>query len=929
MFLRKTKLHKTANTNYTPSLFTQTKFVHCLKNTTHTIVRNMSTATPNTVYLKDYQAPAFLVENIDLRFELGEETTTVTSTMNMRRNPARQDYQGPLVLDGDDVKLISLRVAQEEVKYALTESTKQSTGTLKVDALPSGENLFEVNIVTELKPQDNTTLSGLYRSNGTFCTQCEAEGFRRITFFPDRPDVMSRYRTTIIADRERYPVLLSNGNLEDSGEMDNGKHYAVWNDPFPKPSYLFALVAGKLDRVSDKFVRADGRPVELNIYVDPGNKERCGHAMHSLKKAMKWDEEKYGRIYDLDLFNVVAIDDFNMGAMENKSLNIFNSRFVLANTETATDIDFANIESVVAHEYFHNWTGNRVTCRDWFQLSLKEGLTVFREHEFAADMNSRAVKRIEDATLMRTRQFAEDSGPTAHPVRPDSYMEINNFYTLTVYEKGAEVIRMMHTLVGPEAFRKGTDLYFERHDGCAVTCDDFVSAIEDASGYDLSHFRLWYSQAGTPEITVRDVYDASSRELKIQIEQKIPPTSNQDDKKPMHIPIAVGLLDKQGNDVPLKLKAAAQDAQKTAVLDLKLASQEFTFVDVPEDPVISVLRNFSAPVKVSVQNRSEKHLQRLMAYDSDAFCRWEAAQEYSMSVMKGLVALLRAGKPLAVPEDYLVAFERLLTDTSSDPALRAKAMTLPSESLVADVMTDPDPVEIHTVREHMMKTIGERLFDLFRSTYDATHDGGEYKFEPIAVGQRALKGACLVYLVASGRSEARQLALNQMRAATNMTDEITGLNVLISSEGEEVKEALEEFYNKWKDEYLVVLKWLGAQAMAPRMNVVEKIVELLDHPSFSIKNPNCCYALLYRFALNPIAFHGPKDGAGYHLLADQILRIDEFNSQVAARIVSAMSRWYQYPSRAALIKAELERIKDTPNLSRDVFEIVSKSLAKH
>ncbi|MDX1597774.1 MAG: aminopeptidase N, partial [Marinobacter sp.] len=648
----------------------------------------MRTSQPKTIYLKDYRVPDFLVDHVDLRFELYEDGARVHSTLSLRRNPEAFDNRGALELDGDSLKLESVALDGAVLEIGQYEDLGDK---LVVAEVPDA---FELTVVTWIEPQNNTRLEGLYKSSGMFCTQCEAEGFRCITFFPDRPDVMSRFRTRIEADKSSYPILLSNGNDVEQGDLADGRHFVTWEDPFPKPCYLFALVAGDLVEKRDTFTTLSGRNIDLRMYVEPRNSEKCEHAMDSLKRSMRWDEEVYGREYDLDIFMIVAVDDFNMGAMENKGLNIFNSSCVLASQETATDLAFQRIEAIVAHEYFHNWSGNRVTCRDWFQLSLKEGFTVFRDSQFSSDMGSPTVKRIEDVTLLRTAQFAEDGGPMAHPVRPASYMEISNFYTLTIYEKGAEVVRMIHTLLGPELFRKGSDLYFERHDGQAVTTDDFVKAMEDASGRDLSQFRLWYEQAGTPVLNISDSYDEQTGIYHLTVEQTIPDTPGQQDKQPQHIPFALGLLDSNGNDIPLKMADGDDDAPTERVLELTEASHTFEFNDVREQPVPSLLRQFSAPVRV-VYSWTREQLEFLMSHDSDGFNRWDAGQRLAVDVISSLVD---APDDAEIEPRLVAAYRHLMSDTSLDQALVAKMLQLPSEAYLIELADSPDVQAIHQAR---------------------------------------------------------------------------------------------------------------------------------------------------------------------------------------------------------------------------------------
>ncbi|CAO3452805.1 Membrane alanine aminopeptidase N (EC 3.4.11.2) [Azospirillum argentinense] len=881
----------------------------------------MDKGTPKAIRLQDYRPPAHLIDTVDLFFDLGEEVTTVRAQLGLRRNPARDGAAAlPLTLDGQRLELVSVALNGQplgDADYTVTPDH------LTVHSVPE---TFTLETVVRIKPQENTALEGLYKSSGNFCTQCEAEGFRKITYFADRPDVMARYTTTITADKALYPVLLSNGNLIESGDLPDGRHRAVWEDPFPKPCYLFALVAGTLVHQEDRFRTASGRDVTLRIYVEPGNEDKVDHAMRSLIKSMRWDEEVFGLEYDLDIFNIVAVGDFNMGAMENKSLNVFNTKYILAKPETATDQDFLGIEAVVAHEYFHNWTGNRVTCRDWFQLSLKEGLTVFRDQEFSSDMNSRAVKRIADVQRLRTVQFPEDSGAMAHPVRPDSYVEINNFYTPTVYDKGSEVIRMYHTLLGPQGFRKGMDLYFQRHDGQAVTCDDFAAAMSDATGVDLTQFKRWYRQAGTPELDVTGAYDEAAKTYRLTVKQTVPPTPGQPVKEPMHIPLVMGLLGPDGADLPLRLTGEAEPAGTSRTLHITEAEQTFTFVDVPARPVPSLLRGFSAPVKLRA-DLTDGDLTFLMANDSDAFNRWEAGQTLATRLLLSLVADRQAGRELALPQSFIDAVGAVLKDADQDPAFAAQALVLPTESYLGTQMEVIDPDAIHAVREFARRRLAEALRPGWLDTHRRNAGNEPFSVDAAAIGRRALKNLCLAYLMALEDEEALGLCLGQYRGAQAMTDVMAALQFLSNSNAPERDEAIASFYERWKGEALVVDKWFGVQATSHRPDALERVTALLAHPAFEIRNPNKVYALIGGFAGgNPVRFHDTS-GAGYRFLADQVLRLDPMNPQVAARMVGPFSRLRRYDAtRRALMKAELERIVATPGLSPDVFEVASKSL---
>ncbi|HYD70915.1 aminopeptidase N [Azospirillum sp.] len=882
----------------------------------------MDKPAPKAIHLKDYRPPAHLIDTVDLHFDLREDATTVRAVLAVRRNPANEDMaHPPLVLDGQRLELVSVKL---NGTVLAPECYAVDADHLTIARVPDA---FTLETVVRIKPQENTALEGLYKSSGNFCTQCEAEGFRKITYFLDRPDVMARYTTTIAADKARYPVLLSNGNLVDEGDAPDGRHWARWEDPFPKPCYLFALVAGSLRMVEDRFRTRSGRDVTLRIYVEPGNEDKVGHAMASLKKSMTWDEEVFGLEYDLDIFNIVAVGDFNMGAMENKSLNVFNTKYVLAKPETATDQDFLNIEAVVAHEYFHNWTGNRVTCRDWFQLSLKEGLTVFRDQEFSADMNSRAVKRIAEVQRLRTVQFPEDSGAMAHPVRPDTYVEINNFYTPTVYDKGAEVIRMIHTLLGKEGFRKGMDLYFQRHDGQAVTCDDFVAAMADASGVDLSHFKLWYRQAGTPELAVSGAYDAEARTYRLTVRQTVPPTPGQPMKLPMHIPLAVGLLGSDGRDLPLALKGEAEPGGTSRVLHVTEAEQVFEFTGVPARPVPSLLRGFSAPVTLKT-DASDEDLTFLMAHDSDAFNRWEAGQTLATRILLKLVEDRQAGRDMALPDGFVRAVAAILEDAGRDPAFAAQALVLPAESYLATRMAVIDPVAIHEVREFARRTLAERLRERWLATYRANASNEPFSVDAAAIGRRALKNVGLAYLMALEDGEAVGLCLGQFHGAAGMTDVIAALQFLAGSNAAERADALASFYERWKGDPLVVDKWFTVQATSSRPDTLAEVTRLLDHPAFEIRNPNKVYALIGAFAGgNPVRFH-EADGAGYAFLADQVLRLDPMNPQVASRLMGPFSRLKRFDAaRQEQMRTQLRRIVAQPGLSPDVFEVASKSLA--
>jgi len=880
----------------------------------------MRTSQPQTIFLKDYRVPAFVVDYVDLRFQLFEDGARVHSVLSMRRNPDSDNSDRSLELDGDS--LTTLESVSLDGKGLSGDAYEDSGDRLVIHEV---SDQFELGIVTWIEPQNNTRLEGLYKSSGMFCTQCEAEGFRCITYFPDRPDVMARFRTRIEADKLSYPILLSNGNDVEKGDLDDGRHFVTWEDPFPKPCYLFALVAGDLVEKRDGFRTMAGRDIDLRMYVEPRNAEKCDHAMDSLKRAMRWDEEVYGREYDLDIFMIVAVDDFNMGAMENKGLNIFNSSCVLASQETATDMAFQRIESIVAHEYFHNWSGNRVTCRDWFQLSLKEGFTVFRDSCFSADMGSPTVKRIEDAAMLRTAQFAEDSGPMAHPVRPDSYMEISNFYTLTIYEKGSEVVGMIHTLLGPDLFRKGSDLYFERHDGQAVTTDDFVRAMEDASGRDLSQFRLWYEQAGTPELTVRDEFDEAAGVYRLTIDQTIPDTPGQTGKKPQHIPFAIGLLGASGEPLPLKLAPGDADAPTDRVLELTEASHTFEFHDLSERPVPSLLRGFSAPVRVFYPWTREQ-LTFLMSHDPDGFNRWDAGQRLAVDVINSLVG---APASQTVDAGLIEAYRGLLAAPSLDQALVAKMLQLPSEAYLIELADKPNVLAIHKARERVLDHMARGLKDELLACYHRNTLQGRYEVTPEAVARRSLRNTALAWLLHIDDKEGRDLATSQFAKADNMTDRMGALRALVNSGYEKEREqALASFYDQWKGDPQVVEQWFSVQSGSSRTGGLRKIMELTEHPAFDWKNPNKIRSVVGVFAgQNLPAFHA-EDGSGYQFLAEQVRRLDDSNPQIAARLVSPLTRWRKFaPVHGDQMKSALEKIRDKSGLSRDVYEVVHKSLA--
>ncbi len=873
----------------------------------------MADTQPRAVRLADYQPPPYLVDTVDLTFELDGSATRVLSRLSVRRNPAAAPG-GKLRLDAEALELVRIALNGYTLGAA---AWRQDEGAITLLSIP---DTCVLDIETRISPDRNTELSGLYTSNGSFFTQCEAEGFRRITCFPDRPDVMARYTTTIIADKAKAPVMLSNGNPGPVHDLGDGRHRITWTDPHPKPCYLFALVAGDLVSVKDHFVTRSGRPVDLGIYVRRGDEDRCAHAMESLKTAMKWDEYVFGLEYDLDVFNIAAVSDFNMGAMENKGLNVFNTKYVLARPETATDVDYQGIEAVIAHEYFHNWTGNRVTCRDWFQLSLKEGLTVYRDQEFSADQGSRAVKRIGDVRGLRAAQFREDAGPLAHPVQPDTYLAIDNFYTATVYNKGAEVIRMMATIIGRDAFRRGMDLYFARHDNQAVTIDDFLAAMQDASGVNLERFKLWYHQAGTPELTVTDEYDADTKRYTLTISQRTSPTPGQPDKQPLVIPVAMGLLDGNGQEVATRLDNEDAPVAGTRVLLADRAETRFTFVDVASPPVPSLLRGFSAPVRLSGMPRDR--LRFLAQHDTDPFTRWDSGQQFATQMLLDMIG----GAPL--DPALIDALGTTLANAPADPAFTAEALALPSETFLADQMAVVDPDGIHAARTQARIAIADALRTPLRDMYHQMTDTGPYSTDGLSVGRRSLRNVCLAYLTASSDAESVALAKAQYDAGQNMTDVLAALSLLASIDCLERAEALATFHARWKDDALVLDKWFAIQAMASLPDAVARVRALTDHADFDLRNPNRVRSIVVSFASgNQVRFHDAS-GAGYDFLADMIIRIDPGNPQLAARMVAPLGQWRRFdPGRQSLMKQALRRILALPGLSTNTYEMASKSLA--
>ncbi|EMG9575981.1 aminopeptidase N [Providencia stuartii] len=862
-------------------------------------------------YRQDYQAPDYTISEIDLDFILDPAKTVVTAISQVKRlNPA----SSTLELHGEDLKLVSIEVdGQPWTDY------KEQDGKLILASLPEA---FTLRIVNEISPEKNTALEGLYVSGDALCTQCEAEGFRHITYYQDRPDVLARYTTTITADKQRYPYLLSNGNRIAEGTLDDGRHWVKWQDPFPKPSYLFALVAGDFDVLRDTFVTRTGREVALELFVDKGNLDRAPWAMQSLKNAMKWDEDRFGLEYDLDIYMIVAVDFFNMGAMENKGLNVFNSKYVLAKNETATDKDYLNIESVIGHEYFHNWTGNRITCRDWFQLRLKEGLTVFRDQEFSSDLGSRSVNRINNVKVMRAAQFAEDASPMAHPIRPEKVIEMNNFYTLTVYEKGAEVIRMIHTLLGEEMFQAGMQLYIHRHDGSAATCDDFVQAMEDASNVDLSLFRRWYSQSGTPVLTVRDEYFPEKQQYVLHVSQMTPPTADQSEKQPLHIPLDIELYGEDGAVIPLQYLGSSVNA----VLNVTQASQTFTFDNVPSRPVPSLLREFSAPVKLDYPY-SDEQLAFLMQYASNEFSRWDAAQQLIGNYVKINVANYQAGNALVLPEHVIDAFRAVLLNDTIDPALAALILTLPSENEMAEFFQTIDPDAIHHVANFIAHQLATAMADEFLAVYQSIKIDG-YRVDHSDIAKRSLRNVCLQYIAAGDdQALADKLVSEQFKSADNMTDSLAALTAASESQLPCLESLMTAFDERWHHDGLVMDKWFTLQGTSPAPDVLQKVRSLLNHRSFSMSNPNRVRSLVGAFTSgNPSAFHA-KDGSGYQFLYEILVDLNTRNPQVASRLIEPLIRLKRFDDkRQGLMRNTLEQLKALDNLSGDLFEKVTKAL---
>lgn len=869
------------------------------------------TQQPQVKYRKDYTAPEFTITDIDLTFHLDEKTTKVVAVSQVKRCDASAK---DLLLQGEGLVLVSVKINGD-----LWQDHAIESGNLRLRNVPEH---FTLEIENEIHPDQNSALEGLYKSGEALCTQCEAEGFHHITWYLDRPDVLARFSTTIYADKQRYPYLLSNGNRIDAGELDNGQHWITWQDPFPKPCYLFALVAGDFDVLRDTFTTKSGRDVALEIFVDHGNLDRADWAMTSLKQSMKWDEERFNLEYDLDIFMIVAVDFFNMGAMENKGLNIFNSKYVLAKPETATDKDYLGIEAVIGHEYFHNWSGNRVTCRDWFQLSLKEGLTVFRDQEFSSDLGSRAVNRIDNVRVMRGAQFAEDASPMAHPIRPEQVMEMNNFYTLTVYEKGSEVIRMIHTLLGEEKFQAGIALYFQRHDGSAATCEDFVKAMEDASGIDLTQFRQWYRQSGTPVLTVEDDYDPNSETYTLTVTQETPATADQAEKKPLHIPLAIELYDNEGQVIPLQYKGEAIDP----VLNVTEATQIFVFDKVWFQPTPALLCEFSAPVKLHYQ-WSDAQLTFLMQHARNAFTRWDAAQSLLAIYLKLNVSRFAQQQPLSVPRHVVDAFRAVLVDESIDPALKAQIFTLPSENEIAEWFEIIHPTAIAAVRASLLQLLATALVKELKVAYQ-DNLCAEYRVEEQDIGKRALKNIALSYLVFADATLGEELAVNQYQSANNMTDALAAISSAVAAQLPAAEQLLTQWDERWYQDGLVMDKWFILQATRPGDHVVENVRQLLTHRSFTMKNPNRVRSLIGAFcSANPAAFHA-EDGSGYQFLVEMLTDLNHRNPQIAARMIEPLIRLKRYDkNRQQLMRAALEQLLTLDNLSRDLYEKITKALA--
>ena len=865
------------------------------------------------IYLKDYKAPAFSVDSVHLDFNLNEDFCRVITKSQMKQLEAGS----ALHLNGEDLKLVSVKINGQ----ALSPSQYQLTAEEMI--IPTVPATFTLEIETELEPQNNTSLEGLYKSNGIFCTQCEAQGFRKITWFLDRPDVMTSYSVTIEADKAKYPVLLSNGDRIKIEDLGNGRHKAYWSDPHKKPCYLFALVAGDLGAIRDTFTTSSGRKVNLEVYAAHGKQERCWHAMDSLKKSMKWDEEVFGREYDLNEYMIVAIDDFNAGAMENKGLNIFNSRLVLADSNSATDTDFHSIESVVAHEYFHNWTGNRVTLRDWFQLSLKEGLTVFRDQEFSADMTDRGVQRIEDVDSLRAGQFAEDAGPNAHPVRPESCMAVDNFFTMTIYEKGSELIRMMQTIVGRKGFRKGMDEYFKRHDGQAVTTEDFAAAISEPNGKDFTQFKRWYHQSGTPVVSIKERFDDKAGEYHLQLEQSCPPTPNQPNKDPFHIPLMVGLLDKSGQELPLNCDNVEKNSDDKHIINLKDQKTTYVFKNLKERPVLSILREFSAPVNLNWE-ASEDDLYFLMEKDTDSFNRREMAQKISIRILSDLIKKARNGEKLTVDPRYTKAMSAIIKDNTMDAAFKAKMLQLPSLAVLAQLEPVLDSAAFDKARMTVRTTIARENKEALLATYNKYHNVEPKSRNTKVFGQRLLKNQALHYLADLEDAEIYEIVSKQYWNAQNMTDRMTALMILADSESTHREKVLANFHEEWKNDSVVINKWFTAQATSHRKDTLEQVKSLTKHPTFNINNPNNVYSLLRAFSANLVRFNDVK---AYEFMADKIIEIDPKNPQVAARLCSAFNFVSKLePEMKQSAMNQIKRIVAVPSLSKNSRELLQSAL---
>jgi len=874
-------------------------------------------ATPQTIYLKDYQVPEFLIDKTSLVFDLQDEYCRVSSTLSIRRNPESSQSSGPLFLHGG--MELDLQQVQVDNQIVTEKDYRRTDEGLVINQVPDS---CVIRIEVLIKPHLNTTMMGLYKSRTMYCTQCEAEGFRNITFYLDRPDVMSEFTTKLIADKQQFPILLSNGNAIDQGELEGNRHFATWHDPFKKPAYLFALVAGNLSVVEDSFTTCTNREILLQIFVEEKDLNKCDHAMLSLKNSMRWDEQVYGREYDLNRFMIVAVDDFNMGAMENKGLNIFNTSAVLANPKTTTDAAFQRVEGIVAHEYFHNWSGNRVTCRDWFQLSLKEGFTVYRDSQFSADMNSPVVKRIEDVVYLRTHQFAEDAGPMSHPVQPDAYMEINNFYTLTVYEKGAEVVGMIHSLLGDTKFRQGSDLYFSRHDGQAVTIEEFVAAMEEVSSIDLKQFRRWYKQSGTPQVDVQSHYDREAKTYSLSFNQSCPVTPGQSNKQPFYIPIKLGLVGPDGNDLPLN-----QQGDQSIVFSLYEQNQTLVFENIQQPPVPSLLRGFSAPIKLNYEYSSDE-LAHLMANDSDGFNRWDAGQKLSLKVLNQLIEDAKADRDLVMDQQLIGVFDALLSDHSLDPAMVNLMLQLPSEAQLHEQAETIYVESIHRAREFARQSIAKALQDKLIETYQRLTEKQDYAPEAEQIGKRALRNCVLGYLM-EVKSVGPELAWQQFNNARNMTDKAAALSALVNCKTADsyTLKALKAFEIDYAEETLAMNLWLQIQATSKLINGLDRVKALMSHPAFSINNPNKARSLLGAFcSANPINFHN-NDGSGYGFLQEQIIALNALNPQVAARLVTPLTRWKKLPEpNRQLMRDALQQIANHPGLVKDIQEIVTKSL---